>query len=82
MISLEALKSSMLYLKRNVDKMRSSNGVLRDDIISNNESVVLQFQDLTRDRSAFLQRREALFDDCAYSQHELDDESEALILYC
>ena len=82
MIALEALKQTIVFLRKEVDTLRE--GLVQErDFLSNTVSTSkTQLEAIVKDLTFFMAKRDMLDDECAYMQHELDDNRDALTLYC
>ena len=82
MIALEALKQSIVYSRDDVNNLRAKILSERSKFQTIGQATTLQMQDLAQNLQHFSVKRDKLFNEAAYSQHELDDNMEALVLYC
>lgn len=82
MISLEALKHSIMLIKREMEKMQGNYSRMKEQQLLTQEEVMIITANIIQDRSHFIERRNQLLESCDYTQHELDDKNDALVLYC
>ena len=82
MISLEGLKQSIVYMRTDIDKIRD--GIVAEAARMKEIEVTTraQLDKLEEDLSYFNAKRALLFDDAAYVQHEMDDNRDAMVLFC
>ena len=82
MIALEAFKSTIVILSSNIEKLQKGSDAIRKKVLRSSDEIRDMASQLQIDHNYFNQRRDQLLDECALTQHELDDKTDAMILYC
>ena len=82
MIALEALKQTIVHLRKEVDEMREGLVGERSFLQSTVSTSKKQLDAIVKDLTFYMAKRDMLDEECAYMQHEMDDNRDALILYC
>lgn len=82
MIALESLKHSIIYLRKEIDTVRTGIVDERSIVSLTFDNSVLQRTKMDSDFGYFFSKRDMLLDDCSFNQHEMDDNRDALVLFC